>query len=236
MGIGKDLFGLMQTIEYTFSDASHLEIALTHTSYSNEMKKKGFRARSNETYEFMGDAVLELLISEKLFSVSEKNEGVMTKQRQSLVCEGALARIARSISLGDYLNIGTSEENTNLRNRDKILADSLEALICAVYFDSREEHGLSVCRDVVMRLFSSELERVMTSDFSDYKSMLQQFVEKNSGSELVYVCEDSGPEHAKKFTAIAYINNNPVGKGEGKTKRIAEAAAARSALKLFGMI
>ena len=236
MGIGKDLFGLMQTIEYTFSDTAHLEVALTHTSYSNEMKKKGFRAQSNEAYEFMGDAILELVISEELFGGSPKNEGIMTKQRQSLVCEGTLARIARSISLGDYLNIGTSEENTDLRNRDKILADSLEALICAIYFDTREEHGLSVCREVIKRLYKDEIKKVLNNSFSDYKSMLQQFVEQNSGSELVYQYEDSGPEHAKKFTAIAYINNNPVGRGEGKTKRTAETAAAKAALKLFGII
>lgn len=236
MGIGRDLFELMATIEYTFSDTSHLEIALTHTSYSNEMKKRGFRTQSNEAYEFMGDAVLELIISEELFRASVKNEGVMTKQRQSLVCENTLARIARSINLGEYLNIGASEENTDLRNRDKILADTLEALICAVYFDSREEQGITACRELVMRLFNSELNRVICSDFSDYKSMLQQFVEKNTGSELLYVCKDSGPEHAKKFTVTAYINNNPVGSGEGKTKRIAEASAAKAALKLFGII
>jgi ribonuclease-3 len=236
MGIGKDLFELMKTIEYTFSDASHLEIALTHTSYSNEMKKKGFRAQSNEAYEFMGDAVLELIISEELFNGTPKNEGIMTKQRQSLVCEGTLARIAKSISLGDYLNIGTSEENTDLRNRDKILADSLEALICAIYFDSRDIYGLSVCRDVVKRLYKDEIKRVSNSVSSDYKSMLQQFVEQNSGSVLVYEYEDSGPEHEKKFTAVAFINNNPVGRGEGKTKRTAETAAAKSALKLFGII
>ena len=236
MGIGKDLLELMKTIEYTFSDASHLEIALTHTSYSNEMKKKGFRAQSNEAYEFMGDAVLELIISEELFNGTPKNEGIMTKQRQSLVCEGTLARIAKSISLGDYLNIGTSEENTDLRNRDKILADSLEALICAIYFDSRDSYGLSVCREVVKRLYKDEIKRVSNSASSDYKSMLQQFVEQNSGSVLVYEYEDSGPEHEKKFTAVAFINNNPVGRGEGKTKRTAETAAAKSALKLFGII
>ena len=128
MGVGKEFFELMNKIGYTFSDISHLEIALTHSSYSNEMKRKGFRAESNEAYEFLGDAVLELFISEALFNrCTRAGEGTLTKHRQSLVCESTLAKIASSINLGDYLNIGTSEEGTDLRSRPKVLADAFEA-------------------------------------------------------------------------------------------------------------
>lgn len=236
MGIGKEFFDLMGKIKYDFSDISHLQTALTHSSYSNEMKKKGFRAESNESYEFLGDAVLELIISEALFArCSKAGEGMLTKYRQSLVCEGTLARIASMISLGTYLNVGTSEENTDVRSRPKVLADALEALIAAVYMDASASARLDECKVAILGLFNKEIESVIARGNTDYKSMLQQFVEKNSGTELRYEYDESGPEHKKSFVARAFINNNPVGEGVGKTKRAAEMQAAKNALSLFGI-
>lgn len=236
MGIGGDIYELMQTISYSFSDTSHLEIALTHSSYSNEMRKRGFRAESNEAYEFLGDAILQLMISEELFDrYSKEGEGMLTKYRQSLVCEDALASIARSISLGKYLNIGTSEENTDLRSRKKVLADAFEALVAAIYRDSK---GFSEknARLAVISLFENKISAVVKRGSTDYKSMLQQFVEKNAGSELIYKYTEAGPEHNKRFNVIAYVNNNEVGRGSGETKRSAESSAAEKALRLFGII
>ena len=234
MGVGKEIFPLMAEIGYSFKDISLLERALTHSSYSNEMKRRGYRAESNESYEFLGDAVLELIISEELFTRCPTSpEGVLTKHRQSLVCEDTLARIASAISLGEYLNVGSSEESTDVRCRPKVLADALEALIAAIYIDSS---NIISCKNAVLALFNSEISAVISRGSTDYKSMLQQFVEQNSGSELRYEYIESGPDHKKSFSATAFVNNNPVGTGEGRTKRAAEMHAAQKALRLFGII
>ena len=237
MGVGKEFFDLINTVGYDFCDITHLQTALTHSSYSNEMKRKGFRAVSNEAYEFLGDAVLELFISEALFDKCAKDgEGALTKHRQSLVCESTLAKIAASIRLGDYLNVGTSEENTDLRSRPKVLADAFEALIASMYIDAKSSGRMEACKSAVLSLFDTEITSVISSGNTDYKSMLQQFVEKNAGTELRYEYSESGPEHKKSFAVRAYINNNPVGDGVGKTKRSAEMQAAKKALTLFGIL
>ncbi len=236
MGIGKEIFELCDKIKYTFADISFLECALTHSSYTNEMKAKGIRAQSNEALEFLGDAVLQILISEELFDrYGSLGEGTLTRMRQHLVCESTLARIARTINLGDYLNIGTGEETSLLRERDKVLADATEALIAAVYKDARANSSEEYKR-VIFDLFAEEFSRIANNRFSDYKTTLQQFVEKNPDSVLRYEYEETGPEHNKRFFATAYINNNRVGTGTGTTKRASEMQAAKSALRLFGIL
>ena len=237
MGIGKDFAQLMRDIKYDFIDVKFIETALTHTSYTNEMKQKGFRAESNETLEFLGDAVLEIVVSEYLFDkYARYGEGALSKLRQTIVCENTLAKIASKISLGDYLHIGTAEENLALRSRKKVLADALEALIAAVYLDDRTNANGNLYRAVVICLFEKEIEHIIKSGNSDYKTLLQQFVEKNGDALLRYDIEESGPEHEKTFIATAYINNNKVGDGKGNTKRAAEMQAAKVALRLFGII
>ncbi len=235
MGIGKEFITLMGAIDYRFEDITLLQTALTHSSYSNEMKKRGFRAESNEELEFLGDAVLELVISEELYRrCARDGEGALTKLRQSLVCENMLAKIAAEINLGDYLNVGTGEESTDVRQRSKVLADALEAVIAAVYLDSKKQ-GCDKYRDVILGIFDSYISDVIKNGYTDYKTLLQQFVEKNTGSVLRYEYAESGPEHRKHFVATAYVNNNAVGVGEGNTKRSAETEAAKCALKLFGI-
>ena len=237
MGIGREFYTLMKTIGYTFKDNTYLQIALTHTSYSNEMRSRGFRAESNETLEFLGDAVLQIIISEELYDkYSKLGEGTLTQYRQRLVCEKTLSAIAERINLGDYLNVGTGEESMCVRTRPKVLADALEAVIAAVYLDDRENGNGILYRAVVLGLFNYHIDEVIRNTAQDYKTMLQQFVEKNGDSVLAYEYTESGPEHNKTFTAIAYVNNNKVGVGTGRTKRAAEMEAARSALMLFGII
>lgn len=236
MGIGRELNTLMDMLNYQFVDISYLEIALTHTSYTNEMKKRGFRAESNEAYEFLGDAILELVISEELFKrFSKEGEGVLSKMRQALVCESTLAKIATGLKLGDYLNIGTGEEGTDVRCSNKVLADALEALLAAVYLDDEHNNRMNYQR-VILALFEDEIRDNSSRGSQDYKTMLQQFAEKNPDTELHYEYSESGPEHNKLFFATAYVNNNKVGEGSGRTKRQAERAAAMCALKLFGMV
>ena len=237
MGIGKEINDLMRDVGYTFSDVTFLETALTHSSYTNEMKQKGYRAESNEALEFLGDAVLEIVISEYLFErYARRGEGTLSKLRQNIVCESTLSKIAARISLGDYLNVGSSEESQGLRKRKKILADALEALIAAIYLDDRTNSNGIIYRSVVIKLFEKEVESIVKSGNRDYKTLLQQFVEKNGDAQLRYDIEESGPEHEKTFIATAFINNNKVGDGKGSTKRTAEMQAAKVALRLFGII
>ena len=237
MGIGKDIGSLMRDIGYAFSDVSFLETALTHSSYTNEMKQKGYRAESNEALEFLGDAVLEIVISEYLFErYSKRGEGTLSKLRQTVVCESMLAKIASRIGLGDYLNVGSAEEVQDLRKRKKVLADALEAVIAAIYLDDRTNANGFVYRGVVIKLFEKEIENIVKNGNRDYKTLLQQFVEKNGDALLRYEIEENGPAHEKTFIATAFINNNKVGDGKGSTKRAAEMQAAKVALRLFGII
>lgn len=235
MAIGKEALLLEEVIGYHFSDISFLECALTHTSYSNEQRARGIELKSNERLEFLGDAVLQMVISEYLYSnFSKYREGALTKMRQQLVCEKTLAAVASRIALGDYLNLGRGEEYTDCRERPKILADALEALIAAVYLDSSDE---SACRNLILSLFECEINSISSQRKTDYKTMLQQLIEQDGSAELEYrIVDESGPEHKKTFTVIAYINNNEVGKGTATNKKSAEMQAARAALALFGVV
>ncbi len=236
MALGKEALELATKIGYTFSDLMHLETALTHSSYTNEMRKKGIRATSNERLEFLGDAVLEIVISEYLYSnFSKYREGALTKMRQQLVCEKTLARIATRLGIGEYLNLGNGEESADLRRRPKILADALEALIAAVYLDSASRDDDSY-KKIILSLFIDEINSA-ANQRTDYKTMLQQLAEQEVTAFLEYrVISEEGPAHDKLFTVEAVINNNVVGKGSAQTKKDAEMQAARMALQLFGVV
>ena len=236
MALGKDAIELMDRISYIFADVSYLDAALTHSSYTNELRSRGMKADSNERLEFLGDAVLQLVISEHLYSCYSKHrEGALTKMRQQLVCEKTLARIANKIELGIYINLGNGEESSDCRNRPKILADALEALIAAVYLDSRIK-GNDEYKSVIIRLFDEEIKKASQGG-SDFKTRLQQLAEQDGAALLEYrVISEEGPEHNKSFTVAAFINNNEVGRGSGRTKKLAEMQAAKMALKLFGVL
>ncbi len=236
MAVGKELYELEDKIGYKFLNIKNLETALTHSSYSNEMRSHGMNYPSNERLEFLGDAVLQIVISKYLFdSFKSRPEGVLTKMRQNLVCEKTLAEVAADINLGLYINLGKGEELTDCRNRPKVLADALEALIAAVYIDSSSNEER--CAEMMMRLFGSRLEGAPARLVGDYKTALQQLVEKDGSAVLEYVVtEESGPEHDKTFTVAAKVNNNVVGVGVSKSKKDAEMKAARVALELFGVL
>ena len=236
MSIGKEIIALQDAIGYEFSDIAYLENALTHSSYSNEQKSRGILLESNERLEFLGDAVLQSVISKYLYKNYKKyTEGTLTKMRQYLVCEKTLSKIAAEINLGDYLNLGKGEETNGCRQRPKVLADALEAVFAAIYLDSAADP--SVHEEVLLALFADTLSGLDDSFEGDYKTMLQQLVEKDGTSELVYeVISEEGPEHNKRFTVVALINNNEVGRGKAKNKKDAEMQAAKVALKLFGIV
>ena len=235
MALGKDALELAERLGYTFADLSYLDVAMTHSSYTNELRAKGMKADSNERLEFLGDAVLQLVISEHLYSCYSKyREGALTKMRQQLVCEKTLARLARKIDLGSYINLGNGEEATDCRNRPKILADAFEALIAAVYLDSINR-GSEEYKHVVLSLFENEIKAESIGK-TDFKTRLQQLAEQDGAAVLEYrILSEDGPEHNKSFLVAAYINNNEVGRGEGRTKKLAEMSAAKMALQLFGV-
>ena len=226
-----------RNIGYKFKCPELLEEALTHSSYANEhggIKKR----KCNERLEFLGDAVLSSITAEYLFrKFDDHPEGDLTRMRAELVCEKALAEYAGKIGLGDALLLGKGEERGGGRERKSILADAFEALLAAVYLDAgANNEAKDSIRKYLMPLVESRLELLLAEwHGADYKTLLQQFVQRSEGEVLEYATVDErGPDHAKVFTVEARLNSNIIGKGEGATKRAAEQAAAKQALMLFG--
>ncbi len=234
MAIGKGFEELETVLGYKFNEPAYIENALTHSSYSNEYKSKGLNLPSNERLEFLGDAVLQIVISEYLYeNFKSFGEGKLTRMRQQLVCEKSLAKIAEKIDIGSYIHLGRGEES-DCRTRPKVLADTMEAVFAALYLDSALK-GTEDYKDIVLSLFAEEFSETALSGTSDYKTMLQQFIEKDRTSVLEYeTMHEDGPEHHKKFTVAAKVNNNIVGVGTAYSKKSAEMQAAENALKLFG--
>lgn len=228
-----DVLPLEESIGYRFNDEEILRTALTHTSYVNENKAKNPLICSSERLEFLGDSVLELVISTYLYETfPESTEGELSEYRQHLVCEATLAHAAKHISLGNYLLLGQGECGN--RERLSLLADAMEAVIGAVYLDSRKD-GDSV-RDVVLRLLSEEIAYCRNLRGGDYKSRLLQLVQGDGTDILTFESTETGPAHDRMFEAFARLNSNVIGHGFGKKKKEAEQNAAREALLLFGMI
>lgn len=208
---------------YEFKDKSLLKLALTHSSYSNELKMNKYG--NYERLEFLGDAVLELLSSQFFYKEYPKmSEGELTRLRSSIVCEMALASCARGFDLQDYILLGKGEENTGGRGRDSIISDVLEALLGAVYLDGGyEEADRFVKRFVLTDLDNKKL-------FYDAKTILQEKVQKD-GKELRYeVISETGPDHDKVFVVAAVIDDKKEGQGQGKSKKSAEQMAAYEVL------
>ncbi|HEY78661.1 MAG TPA: ribonuclease III [Dehalococcoidia bacterium] len=223
-----DLNSLQQALGISFNDRSLLEQALVHSSYSNE--NPAFTAHSNERLEFLGDAVLGLIIAERLHhGLPPLSEGEMTRLRSTLVRQSCLARIAATIGLGNYLYLGKGEEAGGGRNKPKNLAAALEAVIAAVYLD----HGPTIAQEFVLRLFDTELDKVLAQGSGvDYKSQLQEFTQaKWQLTPTYHLVAAAGPDHDKTFTVEVRIDNTVLAKGSGKSKKAAETEAARAALR-----
>lgn len=224
-------------IGYTFKNKDLLKTALTHSSFSNELKSKlHHKVECNERLEFLGDSVLSIVVSRYLFLHYDRfPEGELTKLRASVVCEKSLADIAKKIELGNYLFLGKGEEINGGRERASILADAFEALLAAIFLDSGE-HAKESVTDFLMPLILEEIELVTNCGaMKDYKTLLQQIVQQVEGEILEYIMVDeSGPAHKKVFSVEARLNSNVIGRGQGKSKREAEQAAAKEALVYFG--
>ena len=220
----------MRTLEerlgYTFRDRKRLEGALYHSSYANEHRSLGIH--SNERLEFLGDAVLGLVTADYLFRKHpDLPEGDLTRIRAALVCEESLHEVAQSLDLGSYLKLGKGEEAGGGRQRASILADATESVFAAVYLDG----GLEAARALIHRVLLDKEGTHADELVQDYKTALQELVQRRSNQTLQYeLVSASGPDHAKVFTSRVLLNGQPIGKGQGHSKKEAEQAAAHAGL------
>ncbi len=224
-----ELHELETALGYTFQDLSLLETALTHSSYANE---QGPGHKYNERLEFLGDSVLGFITADKFFhEFKDIPEGRLTKLRASTVCEESLFEFAKQINLGKYLLLGKGEDKNGGRERASIVSDAFEAVIAAIYLDG----SIEPARTFVLRFVMTAVEE-KTIAFKDYKTKLQEIIQRNPEEQLQYVLSgESGPDHNKRFEVQVHLNSNVIGTGIGRTKKQAEQEAAREALALMGL-
>jgi len=221
-----DLAALQNTLGVSFKDPSLLEQALVHSSYVNENMGT---ATSNERLEFLGDAVLGLIIARELYQrLPRSTEGEMTELRSSLVRGDTLSRLAEAISLGNYLYLGKGEKASGGRLKPANLAGAMEAVIAAVFLDQ----GPDTTRDFILRLMDKELNKILSQGIEpDYKSQLQELIQSRYQQTPTYqVIEAIGPDHDRRFTVEVRVDDTVLGRGSGKSKKAAEEESARSAL------
>lgn len=210
---------------YTFQNRQLLEHALTHSSYANEHKGEGLT--SNERLEFLGDSVLGMVVADHLYRIHpDMPEGELTRTRAALVCEGSLYEVARRLDLGGYLRLGKGEDAGGGRSRPSILADAVESVLAAVYLDGGIDRARRLIRALIL---DREVEKAVDRD---YKTALQELVQRENGQVLAYrAVGERGPDHAKIFIMEVELNGKNVGVGEGRTKKEAEQMAAKAALE-----
>ena len=215
---------LEKKLGYSFRNRELLSEALNHSSYANEHREG---LGSNERLEFLGDSVLGFVSAEFLFKRNrELPEGDLTRMRAALVCEQSLYEVARELDLGSYLKLGRGEAAGGGRERQSILADAVEAVLAAVYLDG----GMEPARELIHRVLLSRAPAA--EERKDYKTTLQEVVQRRSGQVLTYhMVSQSGPDHNKKFLFEVRLNDRAIGQGEGRSKKEAEQAAARDALE-----
>ena len=220
---------LQASLGYRFTNPAFLQEALTHTSYVNERKQTDLN--HNERLEFLGDAVLSLVMSEYLASrLPACSEGALSKLKAKLVSESSLARAARRLGLGDHLKLGRGEERSKGREKDSLLSDAMEAVIAAVHLDG----GFSASRAVTVHVFADELRAVTDQSehpgSDDFKTQFQEWCQKHYEALPRYeIVRESGPDHDKLFEVAVSVKEDVVGHGMGRSKKEAEQAAAKQA-------
>ncbi|MBQ8801673.1 MAG: ribonuclease III [Clostridium sp.] len=221
----------MKTLEeklgYTFQNRALLENALTHSSCANESRGK---LQSNERLEFLGDSILGMVVADHLYrNHPDLPEGVLTRTRAALVCEDSLVVVAEELGLGQYLRLGKGEEAGGGRNRPSIRADAVEAVLAAVYLDG----GIGSARKIIQKYILSREVAGLTKP-RDYKTALQELVQRESGQVLAYrLTGEEGPDHNKRFFVEVTLNGKGVGQGSGRSKKEAEQMAAKAAIELL---
>ena len=221
----------MKTLEeklgYTFQNRALLENALTHSSCANESRGK---LQSNERLEFLGDSILGMVVADHLYrNHPDLPEGVLTRTRAALVCEDSLVVVAEELGLGQYLRLGKGEEAGGGRNRPSIRADAVEAILAAVYLDG----GIGSARKIIQKYILSREVAGLTKP-RDYKTALQELVQRESGQGLAYrLTGEEGPDHNKRFFVEVTLNGKGVGQGSGRSKKEAEQMAAKAAIEVL---
>ncbi len=220
---------LQTKLNYKFNNIELLKNALIHSSYANEVRGN---THSNERLEFLGDSVLSIIVADHIFHrYPNMPEGELTRLRASLVCEKSLCAFSRELGIGDYLKLGKGEDKNGGRERDSILADAFEAVLAAIYLDG----GMTAAKNHIMNTVLRDLKHHSEDSFKDYKTTLQEIIQRNPEENVSYILiDESGPDHDKQFTVAVHLNSNVIGTGSGKSKKQAEQMAARQALKLMG--
>ena len=220
------IFEWLKNQNIAYSDKKLITQALVHSSYVNEQKSY---AHDNERLEFMGDAVLQLWTTKKLFLLEpELSEGQMTTLRAQLVCEEALAEYNRQLGLGKYLMLGVGEEKTGGRQRDSILADMFEALLGAVFLDQ----GMEAIDSILSAVVTPAISRPKSEKVIDYKTKLQEYIQSDSRKTVHYETVNvSGPSNKPEFEVIVMLDDINLGRGKGFSKKRAEQMAAKDAFE-----
>lgn len=218
---------LEKNLNLDFKNKALLRQALTHRSYLNEHAEE--KLSSNERLEFLGDAVLEFVVSEILFTKFPKPpEGVLTALRAKLVCTESLAEMAKDLKLGEYLYLSRGEEKENGRKNQTLLANVFEALIGAIF----QDRGIQTASEFIEKHFDPKISTLTANDLKDPKSLLQEKIQRREKMTPYYkVLKELGPHHARVFTVGVYLSENKLGEGYGHSKQEAEEEAARAALK-----
>jgi ribonuclease-3 len=214
---------LEDKLRYSFQNSEMLRLALTHRSVSSEDPSRN----DNERLEFLGDAVLQLVITDLLYeSYPHLAEGQMAKVRAAVVSGPALAEVARSLDLGMHIELAPGEERTGGREKDSILADGVEAILGAVYLDA----GIDAVGEIILSLWSDQVaDRAKSPGIKDFKTRLQEHLARDD-RRPAYEVEGSGPDHSRHFKATVYVEGTRLGSGEGRSKKAAEQSAAEEAL------
>lgn len=223
------ILNLEAKLKYVFNNPKLLKMALTHKSYAYEQSSPDYDMY-NERIEFLGDAILEHIISDLLFSQKpELAEGEMTKKRAAIVCEASLSRALRRINGHEYIYLGKCEQNSNGKMKDAIVADAFEAILGSIYIDG----GYEIARDICLELLDEEIKIVLSGGNlnTDYKTQLQEILQRHGTVKIEYKLQkEEGPEHDKLFTIDLFFNGKKIGEGQGKSKKQAEQEAAHYAI------
>jgi len=224
------LSALLDQLGHHFTDPAPLLLALTHRSWCAE----NAGSRSNERLEFLGDAVLGLIVTDHIFTAHpEMPEGSLAKLRAAVVSEPTLAAVAADLGVGGFLRLGKGEDASGGRQKASILSDAMEAIIGAVYVDG----GLDAVRPVVLDLLGDRIDAEAVGPGSaDFKSQLQEILARRSQSAPVYDLSDEGPDHDKRFFARVRVDGSVIGEGEGRSKKLAEQSAARAAFTRLTLV
>lgn len=218
---------LQKNLQYKFKDINLLKTALSHTSYAHE---KASNIKSNERLEFLGDTVLNLVISEKIYMHKpEITEGNMSKIRSTVICEDALYEAALKLRYNDFIMLGVGEERLGGRNKASILADAFEAVIAAIYLDA----GFDTAKEFILRNLGQVAEDAVGKlGEKDHKTKLQEILQRDNSEKISYeIVEEHGPAHKREYVAVVKIGSKVLGKGKGTSKKEAEQNAANVALE-----